>query len=293
MDDLNPDTEHSLQRQEKARAFKPKLAQLKEVLEAVVAFVDPHRLSTRLQGEKYHVTMAAILAHLDEASLLVRGNKGVARKAGLSDPLVRAYQLAASLRSNGESLPDERKRSEYKELRLLLASCNDATTALIAQIDGTIAEGALPHHVIHDLGMEKYTHFAQKMPGKDSPELTLLLDVPVVAMFNRHANEEELGARGFDVVQVAGYSIFRQVRILGVNADMCKQKKYDIEKVVDLALGKLGEKLNFEIGLMCPTPVSYKDSHWLFYWYGPTTDMDRLGGNLDSRLYVTHFQFPY
>jgi hypothetical protein len=142
-------------------------------------------------------------------------------------------------------------------------------------------------------GLDQYSKYDLHMPGDASPELVKLLELPVMATFNRTTSVNELGERGFEATNMGGYLVLRKVYILGVNERLCQKEGLNADSMVDLALQKISDKLNDTMGKVCDQGATYRKGGWKFYWYGPKNYRNALTGGVDGHLYVTRFQFPF
>jgi len=289
------------QRLETAQKFLPRSAQLLEIVSEMEQYVI--RLKVGMPYDRMRETLAALSTQLSEVTGLTRGFKALARYHGFEKPARESSNLVLSLMSGGTLLSDERLKAEYKYLRNRVNQIRVGIESVTLSLKETLAtaHSDAPVDLVADtLGLEQYQEIAEKMPLEGSEALTDIFTLPVLVTFNRSTSLRELERKGFQAEQVANYVIFPQAHILGINTHQCwqtvngkRRPKYDLDALLELALAKLAKKLKYPVSLMCEEAASYRNSGWFYYWYGPSSNLDKLGGKLDGRLYVTQFQFPF
>lgn len=142
-------------------------------------------------------------------------------------------------------------------------------------------------------GLMQFSHFDSIMPGKASPEVVKLLELPIIPVFNRLTSVDELGDRGFDADNLGGYIVMKSAYILGINTLLCKASNINVEEAVSRALAKLSEGLNDKLGLACPVGVPYHKGGWRFFWYSPMQTTRKMAGDGYTRLLPETFMFPF
>lgn len=310
------DREKGQRKKELATAFLPKADELVELSKEIT------KLRVRLQRKLKPSELAGTLEHLmkllREASALCRGSTTSLKEWGIPADVTYVYNVVRSLAAAHPTLSSELIKRETGDLTTRLEKICDnigimreATDELAgpSQPPGQpVDEGELPvdQLIDHDLedapdtleqldldGITQFAEYDNEMPGPASPELFKVLELPVMATFNRPTSIEELNKRGFDGVDLAGYIVLRRAYILGINLTQCKKKDLDVTRVISHSLKKMGDKLNDEVALVCETGIRYYKGGWIFYWFGPSSYHQSLGGPIDTRLTVEEFKFPF
>lgn len=310
------DREKSARHKQLAAEFQPKARELKDIS------VRLDQLRNQLQGNIKSSDLNGLLQQaqdlLRQASALCRGNSTMVKEWNITADLTFIYNLVRSLSAAHPTLGKSVIAAEKKELSSLIDKLV-TNIGLMCDANGVLSgpeqpagqpadEGEVPADTLmdHDLddapdtlaemdveGITQFAEFDNEMPGPLNPELTKVLELPVMATFNRPTSIEELNSRGFEGVNVADYLVLRKAYILGVNLGQCKEKSFDPAKVVKASLEKLSDRLNDEVALVCDTGIRYHKGGWIFYWFGPAKYHRALGGKLDTRLTVTEFKFPF
>lgn len=299
-----------------ARTFLPKADELVNIGQEITELVET------LKGKLKASELAGVLEQLQDllrtASALCRGNSASVKDWNIPDDLTYVFNIVRSLSQAHPTLSRQLISQETGDLTQRLTkiveninsmrNSTDQTSGAAQPAGQPVDEGEIPtdqrfEHDIDDApdtleqldigGITQFAEFDNEMPGPLNPELYKVLELPVMATFNRATSIMELNARGFDGVEMAGYIVLRKAYILGINTGQAAEKDLDVQKILKFALKKISDKLNDEVLLVCPNGVRYHKGGWVYYWFGPSEYHRTLGGKLDNRLTVTEFKFPF
>lgn len=309
--------ERQARRVQIASRFVPKAEALLGVAAQLVE--DAQKLKSSVQQGPLLETLRSIKEHLAEARELIKGSSSIVKEYDLPQDLAYINNVVTSvLRVNGE-IPRLQLAAELKEirrrtiaLRNVIAILHDSVLDIGGQqqppgqysVEGESPRDAeiepydldnAPDNILDydQAGLDQFSEYDMQMPGPGSNELVKVLELPVIATFNRSTSIEELNRRGFDCVNLAGYIILRKVYILGINKALCAAEKWSVEKVLETTLRKIGDNLNEQMALVCEQGIPYDKGGWHYYWIGPASYHRALGGRIDTRLTVSDFKFPF
>lgn len=310
------DRERQQRQRQLATNFAPRAAELLTLSNDLSGSM--RQLKTKLKPSELAGVLEQLQNHLRKASALCRGNTAITKEWDIAPDLTYIFNVVRSLASAHPTLSTKLINQETGDLTTRLAKVidnivvmNDKVSRIAepTQPDGQpVNEGEKPTDQLfeHDIdnapstldqldidGITQFADYDNQMPGPLSPELYKVLELPVMATFNRPTSIDELNSRGFDGVDMAGYIVLRKAYILGINTDQAKQKDFDVQKVLEHSLKRISEKINDEVLLVCPHGIRYYKGGWVYYWFGPSRYHHSLGGKLDSRLAVTEFKFPF
>lgn len=311
------DREKQNRRREIATTFLPKADELVEVGKKFTPLIRKMR-SGRLKPSELSGVLEQLHKLIREASALCRGASAMTKEFAVPADLTFVSNIVRSLASAHPTLSRELIDRETGDLvtRLdkivdnigLMREATDSLSGPTQPSGQPLDEGELPTDELidHDIddapdtleqldmdGITQFAEFDNQMPGPLNPELYKVLELPVMATFNRPTSIEELNSRGFDGVDLAGYIVLRKAYILGINTGQAKEKGFDVQAILDLSLKRISDKLNDQVLLVCPHGIRYYKGGWVYYWFGPAKYHAALGGLLDSRLAVTEFKFPF
>jgi hypothetical protein len=297
----------------------PKADELKQLVEEANDLLGKVKLNGKVSLARLAGALERVQRSMRVCSSLTTGYSSCVKPYDIPADISFVYNFATSLNRSYSTLPPRLLAREVNGLSERLEQLRANVTQMheeVSELHGPTqpagqpaTEGETPADALidpmdlddapddledfDDAGLSQYSQYDMKMPGSESPELVMVLELPVIATFNRPTSIEELNRRGFEAVNLAGYIILRKAYILGVNKAQCKLKGFDPARVLLGALKNMSDKLNDTMSLVCETPVPYAKGGWVYYWIGPSSYHRTLGGHLDTRLTVEDFRFPF
>jgi hypothetical protein len=108
-----------------------------------------------------------------------------------------------------------------------------------------------------------YATFKTKLPASSSKKEWVLLELPVIPIFDPFVTPNEVEANGFAVSAVGNYTVIERQLVCGVNVHQTKKTHHTSDEIVELVIASLSRRTNKKWEQV---EGSTGVNGWMYFW---------------------------